>query len=247
MLACSKNTLRLTPLNTTTLVQPSASLFLQHWPNTLRNQHRNRSDIVYTQINQLVATTYGRAQDAIRIFKTRYGKPRVFDINQSLDSPIENCFISVSHSYDWSIWTLQPAHCALDIERCKPRKHLKQLLFRLLASIDYAHSASAISDDRALLNAWNDLDHATQIHCFYALWTFAEAWCKWQGSTLWQTFAQGLPFPWQSWIELANCTHRQIMDDCTLAFLQIDQYKIAVLGRQRAYTAIYAGALTEHP
>ena len=112
--------------------------------------------------------------------------------------PMDNTFISISHSRYLSVWTCQSQPCAIDIEPVAHHRSFDRLLHRLLQRIDWSHWATHCQepvDFEAAVKRLNDDDRAI---LFYRLWTFCESWCKWHGQTLWKTLHKRIPFPWPS-------------------------------------------------
>lgn len=187
------------------------------------------STTVYAHIAQHIAKQYHIPASSIHIIKTPQGKPQVFITQDAGHSPLAHCYISISHAYHQSVWMVATTPCALDLEYLQPRRHLSQLVARLCASIHAHHPLSRLDHPEQLFHQWQQLAPCLQQHCFYAFWTFAEAWCKWHGNTLWQTFQQGLPFPWPSWQALAQCREQPLGPLMHLSFTPTHTYLLAVL------------------
>lgn len=181
-------------------MQSSTTIHQHWWPassiHSVADQ-RARSAMVYDKILDAVTAQYGLCRTQLLIQKSARGKPVVMQDSDSVTRPVERCYISVSHCRQLSVWMIQNAPCAVDIEPITTSRMVDRLLKRLLSCVDDKHDAShccnpEIGHQVSLLS----LHERTLL--FYRLWTYCESWCKWHGLTLWQTFQQQIPFPWPS-------------------------------------------------
>lgn len=224
-------------VNTPKIISPN--MHIHSWSTTPphHQSHKHRSNTLYNQIKTRISTLYKLPEKQILIHKSPQGKPAIFTKKQDSCQRVDHCFISISHTQNLSAWILQKNPCAIDIETICKRKHLPQLMRRLINAINQTHPDThpfikyPPKDSLAypIEDSWLQLHHKEQTLCFYKLWTFTESWCKWHDQTLWQTFQQGLPFPWKSITNLLKCYHIEINNHCYANFYQTQSHMICTL------------------
>lgn len=207
----------------------SERIHFHHWPsaNARRQSNADHSLIIYEAVKSWVAEQYNLDSASIEIIKTDNGKPEVYVSEHGTITRLGNCYISISHCPRLSVWTVQDRPCAIDIECLRPRRYLDRLVQRLIHAIDWKDPLSIPLSDTELYDAWLQLDTDEQLTGFYALWTFAEAWCKWHGQTLWHTFDNGIPFPWPSWQALIHRPSVHLGSQRRVSFYHACQHLIA--------------------
>lgn len=197
-----------------------------HKDVSLLSLKKQRSINVYQSICNQISSTYQLSTCQLTIEKTPQGKPLVYHIYQNNKQRLPNCHISISHCQNMSIWSLSKSHSTLDIEPIKPRTRLKSLLTKLLMSIDFSSPLTQTPSQTLLAKELLCLPPSEQLLCFYKLWTFSEAWCKWEDLSLWKTFQQKIPFPWTSINHLLSCADIQPAKQFFITFNLSFEYHI---------------------
>lgn len=127
---------------------------------TLAEQKKNWRLSTHQWIKNTLTNYYGLCQESANWQYKASGQPY---FNQ-LDQPL---YLSISHSYEYSAFTLSSLPVGVDIEKSLPRKNLSALWQHLE------------------LGKNNVIDSVT----FYRLWTQLEAYTKALGSSIWETQA----------------------------------------------------------
>lgn len=112
---------------------------------------------IRSRLRQLLAGYVNERPDTLRMAQSEFGKPYLADYPE--------LSFNVSHSDDdWIIAVGLNCQLGVDIERCKPRDSLAELVERFFAKPEISY--------------WRTLPDSQRLPAFYRLWTCKEAFLK---------------------------------------------------------------------
>ena len=149
---------------------------------------KTRSCLIYRHACAVLLQDTGKTAS---IIKSPLGKP--YFLEDQPDQPLNLLHnqVSVSHTRNLSAFLYTQQICGIDCETVRTRRNQNILMLKLLQCL----STQGPEHTQALREEYFSLLPSQKLLAFYRMWTFAEAYCKLHGWSIWHFFQRSPQTP----------------------------------------------------